>query len=217
MFVGGVSFGGGGDGGSNPDRPFYDPPLAASFPTRLVGAGGQITLTDDADVGLLVNGGSSLAGDIQRVALKPLPAGAFAVYCRLAVTQTGGDYQSAGLALRSSATGAIELWRLSNQRTLGLQRLPGLQGYTSDPYNDGFSPMQVFLGLQRTGGGNLRYGLSADGKNWALCYDASQLTHFGQFGPDQIGFGFASNRQTLDAGFNLQMISCDFWDQSWED
>lgn len=216
LWVPGTDNEGTGGGGSSS---WYTKPLAADFPTKLSGNATLPTTTDHVG-GLLINGGPKVTGDVQRVVLKniPSPAADWSVSAKLRITNPSVNFNGSGLALRNSTSGKIELWRKTNSTDttpsrLGLQRLPGLTGYTSDPFICHFYENDLFLRIKRVGA-NLIYMYSMDGIHWVRLYGEALSTNWADGAPNQVGFGFASNSAGPDPDYH-QTITCEHWVQSF--
>ncbi|AXQ68671.1 tail protein [Caulobacter phage CcrPW] len=196
----------------------YSPPKAADFPTLLGSV--SLTLTDDDDVGLMVDCGQSTFGDIQRIAVKPLPAGLadFTVTAKIVDHLLPYNYNGVGLIMRESSSGKIVMFGIENNtngsttqsiRKLRYSRLPGLTGFTSNVYSD-FTPSGAQWFRLKSTSGLLTAWVSVDGKMWRQIYLESNGGSFNS-GPDQIGIGCS-----LNANYALNpMFSIPYWDQSF--
>ncbi|AXQ69197.1 tail protein [Caulobacter phage CcrBL9] len=196
----------------------YAPPKAADFPTLLGTV--SLTLADDDDVGLMVDCGQSTFGDIQRIAVKALPGGGvdWTVTAKIVDHLLPYNYNGVGLIMRESSTGKIAMFGVENTtnvstsqslRKLRYSRLPGLSGFTSNPYSD-FSPSGAQWYRLKNTGGLLTAWVSTDGKMWRQIYLESSGGSFTS-GPDQIGIGCS-----LNASYSLNpTFSVPYWAQSF--
>ena len=194
----------------------FKPPLASDFPTLLGTV--SLTLGDDPDVGLTVDCGTSTFGDVQRIAVKSLPVGNWTVTAKIIDHLIPYNYNGVGLIMRESSTGKIVLFGVENStsvsesqalRKMRYSRLPGLTGFTLNPYSE-FSPSVARWYRLKSTGGVLTAWLSTDGKMWRQVYLESSGGSFTS-GPDQIGIGCS-----LNANYTLNpMFSVPYWDQSF--
>lgn len=193
----------------------YAPPKAADFPTLLGTV--SLTLTNDDDVGLMVDCGQSISGDIQRIAVKSLPVGDWTVTAKIIDHLIPYNYNGVGLIMRESSTGKIVLFGVENNtygsgqtvRKMRYSRLPGLSGFTLNPYSDWSTSGAQWYRLKSVGG-LLTAWLSTDGKMWRQVYLESGGGSFTS-GPDQIGIGCS-----LNASYSMNpMFSVPYWEQSF--
>ncbi|WP_371432873.1 hypothetical protein [Novosphingobium sp.] len=81
---------------------WFSPPLASSF-TLGSGSATYLTLTDDADAGLLVNGGAPVSGDANRVAYRTIADkdSAWDLKMRVDLLIPTDNYSGAGIAVNT--------------------------------------------------------------------------------------------------------------------
>lgn len=204
---------GSGGGGSHPW--WWSPPPAADF-SVVSGDGTSPTLSDDADVGTLLLGGTTVTGTIVRSSYKALPgSGDWDVTAHLVGDAPYQNFYAFGLFAMESATGKYFGITVSyDTGTLGpiVQSRRGTLagGFTS--------------ALSRTGGENamfyrIRYTsatntydvfISSTGKNWMLF----ESVVGGSFttAADRIGFGVWNG--VVLTGQQLA-VACDAWTQSF--
>lgn len=173
--------------------PMFQPPLAAYFDTLWSGTGMNIALTDDADVGLLFDGGTPVGGDLCALALKtlPTPAAAWSIRANINAINSNSNFSGFGIVAKSTANGKLLLWELANSQAFKLLRLT-LTGYSGeDDY--GFVWPSTWFRMDYDGAGTITVYSSANGKNWLLCVTQSIATWLGA-APDLVGFGVDYNR-----------------------
>jgi hypothetical protein len=189
----------------------FQPPKAADFGT-LVGTV-HPTLTDDDDVGLMVNCGAVATGDANRFAYKALPGGDFDVSIHMNATLTLTSFNAMGLMLLESATNKLMIvgseWG-SAAANYRVGRLTSPTGFVSNPADPGQGGTGFeWFRIQQTGS-TLNFYMSKDGKSWLLIYTEA-LTAFFTTAPDSIGLGFSIN---MSSGANPQ-FSVDYWNQDF--
>ena len=178
-------------------KPWYwNPPLASSF-TLLNGASTDLILTDDADVGLLIDGNTPVAGDIQRLAVRTLtdPSLDWSMVARMDFTIPAASYAQEGLAFRDSIGGRIGAFSKSQVTTVySILRFNGYSGYNSQvDYPSGYSI--PWFKIEKVGT-NLEFSYSADGKAWVKLLVQS-VTAWLTNAPSQVGFFSNTNRTSF--------------------
>jgi len=188
--------------------PPFDPPLAADF-TNSFGTVAP-TLSDDADIGLVVNCGASVTGDAQRYKCKALPAGDFNLIVEIAPTIFTANFNGYGVCLVESATNKSVLFerQWSGGDLLTVSRLTIPTGFVSNPYSTAFASVRFFR-VERSST-TLNWYTSGDGKNWVLQYTES-LTAYFTTAPNYIGLGCSYNNGGGKTGY----LSCRYWNQNW--
>lgn len=190
----------GGGGGGLPW--YFDPPLLSEYPTSLTGGASTIGGADDPELGLALDGGVYLAGDVCRALVRTIttPAADWSFAMKADVTLINANFSSAGIFIQDSATSRLVLWRVANTGFLiNKLRQTNLTTYNGDT-NYGFHGIAPFLRIRKVGL-SLYYDISNDGKHWVNI--VNELLSAFIANPDRIGFGFASNRS--DAGNHLYM------------
>lgn len=188
-------------------------PAAADFPSR-INTTNPITVSDDADIGLMINGGTPVNDSLLRIAYRagPPSSGDWWAKARISPTLNVTATCGAGLCLIDTVSNRVNFFgRFSNTPT-NVQRWTLPTGLNSNTFTNtlmGGVNNPGWFGFQKTGTA-LNFLVSADGKNWTTIYTetaTSWLTN----PPNAIGFGI--NYET-GSGDHLY-LSCDYWQQSW--
>jgi hypothetical protein len=196
-------------GGSGTGKPWYfDVPLASTF-TKLSGDATQITMTDDADAGLLIQSGASVSGDISRVAYKTLTNKAldWDIIIRAPTLMNDADYRKAGLMIMDSTTNRhIICGQMNEYQPFGVIKFTGLVGGYNGAVGDGqvFKSLPTFYRAACVGS-TLTFYVSHCGKNWLQVGSTSIGDAFGAR-PDRIGVGF--NISTTNAMQASMTVDC---------
>lgn len=202
-------------------RPWYfAPPAAADF-TLATGSGtANLTLTDDADVGLRVSDANAPAtGDDWRLAYKALPAGVnWEVTMRWDIFLPSLNYAWCAIGVRDSISG-----RLATIETVGADARANseLRRGTYTAINGAFNAkagqmilpptIPPWFRIQYTHGTTtIVWQYSMDGKNWATLLSESATAYLSNL-PDQVFFGMAYAR----ASGPMILATIDHWSQSW--
>jgi len=209
-----------GGGGSTPW--YWAPPAAADFTLGSADATLPI-LTDDADLGLNMNFGTLVTGNIRRFAWKALPAAGAAnweVVVRLDIAQSNTSGNMLGLMAYESATGRNLMWTYhaaastsyiradrSTALNANVTLILGL-GQPSAP----MVPQWLKLSFNNTTG-IYSWSHSRDGKNWILINGntVAKATVFTNVA-DRVGF--VSYTETNSANW-IKSMNCEHWSQSW--
>jgi hypothetical protein len=182
-------------------------PTAASL-TLVSGDATNATLTDDSDVGLLLDGGTPVAGDKARGAEKAIanPAAdwTFTVHAKFLTPTT--NFGGAGIYCRDSVGGKMLFLNYQQSQALVLDRKT-LSNYTSTPFTFTYSAQKPeWLRIKYVAAtSTLEFWVSLDGKLWAK--EGSELVSaFIATAPNRVGLAVDYNRTTgPNAG-----ISCDY-------
>lgn len=183
-------------GGGSSQPWYFDPPLASSF-TLISGDATNLTIADDADVGLMVRSGPAPAsGDISRIAYRTLTnkAADWDVFIHAPITMNDAAYQKAGLILMDSISGRQVLIGQNNEYSpFGVIYFDSLTSYGGGLDMHNFSLQPTFYRASCVGS-TLTYYVSHDGKNW-LQVGQTGVTDYLSNRPDRIGIGYniASN------------------------
>lgn len=200
---------------------WFNPPAAADFPTLISGDANLPILSDDPDVGLIVENGQVVLGDIGRFAFKALPADGVNWQVTARITPSGPQFQYLGWGLycQDSVGGS----HISIQWTTGggISQLQGRRGTNTGFLANGTSSTNVgflpaFLRLRYVHNADpavarYYYEYSYDGKHFVSLGSYAKNV-FGANRADRIGFGFLNVNNT--AGVRTA-LSCDHWEQSW--
>lgn len=189
---------------------YFDPPLAADFPT-LVGTVTP-TLTDDTDVGLIVSGNAPAAGDVVRLATKALPATGtdFTVTMRATIDGLFSNFAGGGISLYDNTSNRCSLFRFETNSggVLVVGRFNTPSGFNSNQFIN-FAVEQVRWFRIRRVGTTLFYEYSLTGKTWVAVHSETE-TAWMTGGPKFIGPGVFYNR----TDFPLT-VTVDHWTQSF--
>lgn len=189
----------------------FSPPKVADFTTI-----GTVppTLTDDTDVGLILNAGTPVTGDATRGAVKVLPSGDFTVTVKLASGITPNQFNCAGLILLETATNKVLIWgsewgssATANYR-LGQITLPA--GFVGNIYDSPKGGIDFTFFRFRLSGTTLFSEASIDGKFW-ITFNSATLTTYFTTAPNRVGLGFSYNQAS---GANCGM-SVPYWHQTF--
>lgn len=204
---------------STGSKPWYfDPPIAADF-TLATGSGtADLTLVDDADVGLLINDlNAPTAGDDWRLAYKTLPvASDWQVTMRAEFTAPNINWSQSGFGIWDSVGGRIESFEYLSGSGNSAYRVcdyTAINGTFAASLISIEHRMMIPTWRRMTytlSTNTIDYQISMDGKNWITLLSRVVTTYLANV-PDRIFFGYAYNRTT---GFNTTGY-CDHWEQSW--
>lgn len=187
--------GSGGGGGTW----WFSPPTAASF-TLLSGDATNLTLTDDADVGLIVKGGVAVNTDVKRTAYRTLTNKTldWEYIARLDWMMEPSNFSLLGLSMRDSVGGRFVFYGFRNADAVQLNRsnYTGLLGGFSSEVNVSLRGYVNWLRITRIGA-NLSYYVSADGKTWHFRFTEAVTAYLAN-APDQIGLVIEYNRVGAD-------------------
>jgi hypothetical protein len=185
------------------------PPAAADF-TLFSGDGSSATLTDDADVGLVITAAAN-ASAIVRGGYKSLPAVGtdFSVTMRAQFSSSSTNSNAGGLVLYESATGKAHCMLAFNDVTSHQLRRQTIGGtYSADTkFNWGPGLRDCWLKVARVGS-NLIFYQSADGKNWIAVQTIAQTTYL-TTAPDRIGPALWMGHAT-----EVGILSVPYWAQT---
>ena len=198
-------------GGSGTGKPWYwNPPLAADFPTQF-GDGAAVALADDADVGMVFDYGTTRTGDATRAWCKALPSGVdWEVTMRASGYAPGINYGGLGMILVNSTLSRAMINILESRGWyIGEFSLP--TGFHADRFLRGFplGTSNPFIRMSYVAATNVcTYSISADGKVFIdlLSYNSTWVGT-----PTHIGPGAFCNR----SGLPQMRFSVDHWEQSW--
>jgi hypothetical protein len=200
---------------------FFDPPAAADFATSRSGDATNISLSDDADLGLEVASGSLVAAfNIARGKTKSLPSSGatnWRVEVRLTADSSPTKIQSFGIGFWESSSSKLGFWGARNSST-GVGQLITYRN----------SPASMTSGSS--------YGVPSTGDCWiAVDYDAATTTYRLEFSAngkrwhrvdsltkasitftaqaDEVGIFFVGGNN--DSSGDLSYGYFQSWSQSW--
>ncbi len=182
------------------------PPTAASF-SLASGDGNTITLTDDTDVGLLVDTGAPVGGDIIRTAYRTLTTKAldWSMTIRIEKLMQQANFSGMGLMLWDSVAGRSESFHFESNVVVH-NKWNGLSGFNSQYYSITMALVDIkWLRVVHTGGNYVTY-LSADGKLWSQVGSASD-TGFLTNRANRVGLFLFYNRTGFQNAFSIPYFS----------
>lgn len=198
-----------GSGGGGGSAWYFSPPTATSF-TKQSGDATQLLLTDDAQVGLLVQGNTPVAGDVIRHAYRTLTTKAldWDISVRLNWLLDPTNFAVFGIYLHDSVGGRVVGLDIRNGDAMQLRRcyMNGLSGFNSEVLTS-FRGIVSWLRIARVGA-NLNFYVSADGKLWHL-WRTDPVTAWLANAPDRIGIGVDYNRtgSTMTVEYSIDYFS----------
>ena len=173
----------------------FSPPSASQF-TLGSGSHTLLTLTDDVQAGLLVDGGAPEAGDANRIACQILANknGTWSLRTRIEGTIPADNYSLIGFMMRDSVSGRITSFGFGNDGYIESGNYNGY--YTWN--NMIFSTLQRILVswlVIRHDGSNYIFSISPEGKTWI---DVGGVTNTSWLSnkADQVGFNVDYNRSS---------------------
>jgi hypothetical protein len=183
--------GGGGGGGAW----WFSPPSASQF---TLGSGNStfLSLTDDADVGLQVDGGAPVTGDVSRIAYQTIAnkSNNWDLKVHLNCFVLSANYSSCGLGIRDSISGRITGFSIWQGGFVAAVNFNGYSGYSGTVNSVTMSSPVNWLRIQHSGS-NYLFFIGNDGKIWfqiASVSDTSWLTNRA----DQVGLLVDYNRSS---------------------
>lgn len=184
-------------GGGGASWPPLSPPLAAAFPSILSSDATNLVLTDDADIGLLVDGGPAVSGG---GAMRAAFAAAltdktqdWALVARVQGGTPGGNYWARGLLLKDTVGGRHIRCAYSSDAGFYVVYDTGLNVNNSVPFSWSSGAMINYEWLKiRKVGSNLIYSTSPNGKQWDDNYTTA-VTAWLANPPDRLGFYLGSS------------------------
>ena len=180
------------------------PPLAAQF-TLGSGTSTNLTLTDDAEAGLLIDGGAPASGYASRIAYQTLSDknAAWDLKVRFEALEPDKSYSSVGIMMRDSITGKISALCLQYDRSIAFVNWGGFSGWNDTPAY--FTPPNDLHWFRITHSGtNYIISTSAEGKLWIPFYTASDTAWLTNKA-DQVGLIITNNRtSSFDAAMSVQ-------------
>jgi len=167
----------------------------------------NLTVADDADVGLMVKSGASASGDLSRVAYRTLTNKAldWEVVAHIQILMNDADYRKAGLMLMDSTSNRhIICGQMNEYAPFGIIKFASLSGYDGAIESITFKTQPSFFRATSVGT-TLTFYVSHCGKNWIQVASTPVLDHFSAR-PDRIGFGY--NISTTDPWQSSMTIDC---------
>lgn len=185
-------------GGSGGGVWWFSPPSAASF-TLASGDATNLTLTDDTDAGLLVDGGAPVTGDVNRFAYQTLTSKTldWVLAVRSDYFVADGNFSGVGIACRDSVSARmISLTLRGTTPWLNVIKWNGLSGFnaTAASFTQALGvPVHWFR--IRKASTTLYFDLSTDGKQWLNLFSETSTTFLAN-NADQVGIVIDYNRST---------------------
>lgn len=160
-----------GTGGGGPW--YFNPPAAASF--SLVSSSGALTLTDDAQAGLLVNAGAPAGSERAAYRTLTTPTGDYDYYIRADWDMTVPGGQRYGMWLQDSVSGRIIQFGPTDNVAFGINYHSALNTYNSTPVSRNMmvgAASVHWLRIVKTGA-NIFFYTSAEGKQWTQVFTSA--------------------------------------------
>lgn len=187
---------------------YFSPPTAASFSLQS-GDATNLTLTDDVDVGLLVQGGTPVAGDKQRHAYRTLTNKTldWDMVMRMNWSLDPGNFSNIGLLMHDSVGGRSVAWNMSASGSNDTSRIRwnGLAGGFSAESKASVRGYHNWIRVARVGT-NLLFYWSSDGKLWHL-FLTEGVTSWLANAPDRVGLNVTYNRTGATSEFSVDYFS----------
>lgn len=174
---------------------WFVPPAASSF-ALISGDATNLTLTDNTDVGLLMDSGTSVSGDKIRGAVRTLTNKAldWEMIARLDIPLVTTNFTYFGLLLYDSVGGRALGFKFDNSTTLNASHWNNLGSYNANGatiFNIMGGNMNWFRAKRV--GANISYYFSGDGKAWTLFLTESTTAWLAN-APDKVGIFIGLNR-----------------------
>jgi hypothetical protein len=189
-----IAIPGGGGGGGSGGAWWRDHVPAAGLFSLQNATGTDLVVTDDSDVGLLIDCGPPVSGDKIAMAYQTLsdPSLAWVLTARLQTVVTAENYATVGLIIRDSISGRCMVFGTGPSYDYRVFQMNGLSGYHGINYNQTAHQWAHWWQIENDGT-NITYRVSAEGKLWIDLFSASK-TDWLSNAPDQVGFGVEYNR-----------------------
>lgn len=191
----------------------FSPPLAAHFPDIVTNSGQvAIVMTDDPDVGLIVEAGNSTqSGDVPKYVYKPIVNSTWELitHVKFSVQQPHNCY--GGVVLGDSTGGKCVLigWIANNSNSFTIIGDNITGGHNGDVIGSGNRPYPIDAWIKVTyDGTNITVWTSLDGKAWLEQAQATPSSFQLSNAPNQIGLGWA---EAAGAYNNMGIMSVPYW------
>jgi hypothetical protein len=155
-------------------------------------------VTDDADIGTLINCGQSVTGDKIRARVEAItsPSADWTYEVRMKCTQPPNDFTTVGLILYNTTSAKALLLGFGNNTAFSLQRrtLTAFSATVGGFTVTGLGAfVDMFLKVTFTAStSTLKFFVSGDGKSWRIL-GSELVSSYITNNPDRIGFGAAMN------------------------
>jgi hypothetical protein len=184
-------------------------PLSTAM-TAVSGDGTNATVSDDANVGLLIDGGTPVSGNKMRGLEQTIPnANAdWTFTARVNIFMPDTSFTSVGVWVRDTTGGKLLMFSYGQARTLKIDRAT-LAAFTSTPitYTPAGSPLPQWLQIKWDNTGSIfTFNASLDGKLWAS-WGTETLAAFITSKATAVGIGVSYNRTTAPHA----IVSCDYF------
>lgn len=186
-------------------RWYFSPPLASSLPTLVSPDANLLTLTDDTDVGLLVDPGVVNTNDDLRCAFKSIssPTSDWSVEIGIQSILQGTNYINIGLAIRDSAGGKLHVLgpQTGTSGILGLNcaRWTSVNTFSAATLLRNYSLASDVLFLRiRQVSGTYYFDFSHNGKQWHNHTTQTNSVFLGS-PADQVGIFALVNNGNADS------------------
>lgn len=201
--AGGISIAATGGGGG-----LFSPATAASF-SLASGDATNLTLTDNANVGLLIDGGAPFAAGTARIAYRTLttPANNWDMIASLDFLFETTNYSGLGLIMQDSTGGRAVGFSFGNDGTVTVANYTSLAAWSANASSTTLSTavrytVIRFMRIAKSGTA-LTFYLSADGVNWYTIYTTTATAWMAN-NPNRVGYNIGYTRGT---GQNIKASS----------
>ena len=188
----------------------FQPPLSSQF-TTISGDSNNITLVDDSNVGLLVNGGTLVSGPVGRFAYKVLttPSSNWSLVVKANILMDPSHYSSIWpIMLQDPVGGHVTGFGPAWTGYIEVDWLSDINTFTSAPASSNSLDRPKWFRIDQVSS-NLYFYISPDGKTWIQLYTCTTASLFAN-PPARIGFGIQCQRTT---GYPLN-YSIPYWQLS---
>jgi hypothetical protein len=181
----------------------FSPPTAASFSLQS-GDATNMTLTDDSDVGLLVDSGTAVNTDVQRFMYRTLttPSGDFDFKVKIDI-DLGGNFSACGILLRDNTGGRNVSLQVSSD---GVGRVDKGYATSMTTFSARTNYYQVnhdqvrWLRVVKSGS-NFTFYMSINGKQWRSLVTESVTAHLAS-APNRVGIFMRTSATTVQAAIS---------------
>jgi hypothetical protein len=182
-----------GSGGGGGGAWWFNPPSAAQF-ALASGDSTLLALTDDAQAGLLVDGGQPVTGDINRIAYQTLANknNPWDLKVRISGLLDATNWSGYGIMFRDSISGKMTSLTMRGTGDIAIDNWPGLAGFSSE-VRPMYPRTTVYWYRIAFDGSNYKFFVSSEGKIWMQIYSVTANSWLSNKA-DQVGLVIGYNR-----------------------